>query len=102
MTFESDSLIDRKRLKRRLANWRLAAVIAVAGVGLALFARFDAGQSQDHVTRLAINGIILEEHDRTDRSGQIQAAQAALEAADAGVRVQLAQHGQLQAFRRVH
>jgi protease-4 len=42
MSFESDSLIDRKRLKRRLGLWRLTAVIAIAGIGLALFSRFDA------------------------------------------------------------
>ena len=35
MTFESDSLIDRRRLKRRLGLWRIAAVIAVAGTRLA-------------------------------------------------------------------
>ena len=64
MTFESDSLIDRKRLKRRLANWRLAAVIAVAGVGLALFARFDAIESRNHVARLSVNGIIVEDRKR--------------------------------------
>ena len=66
MTFESDSLIDRKRLKRRLATWRLAAVIAVAGVALALFARFDAAESRDYVARLFVNGIILEDQKRIE------------------------------------
>jgi len=71
MTFESDSLIDRKRLKRRLANWRLAAVIAVAGVGLALFARFDSVANQNHVARLSVNGIIVEDIKRIQALGRV-------------------------------
>ena len=71
MTFESDSLIDRKRLKRRLASWRLAAVIALAGVGLALFARFDVVESRDYVARLFINGIILEDQKRIQALGRV-------------------------------
>lgn len=79
MTFESDSLIDRKRLKRRLANWRLAAVIAVAGVGLALFARFDSFESRNHVARLSVNGIIVEDRKRAqalDRVARDNSAKA--------------------------
>ncbi len=71
MTFESDSLIDRKRLKSRLANWRLAALVAVAAVGLALFARFDVGQGQGHVTRLTVNGIIIEDQKRIQALGRV-------------------------------
>lgn len=71
MTFESDSLIDRKRLKRRLANWRLAAVIAVAGVGLALFARFDSVENQNHIARLSVNGIIVEDIKRVQALGRV-------------------------------
>ena len=71
MTFESDSLIDRKRLKRRLANWRLAAVIAVAGVGRALFARFDSVANQNHVARLSVNGIIVEDIKRIQALGRV-------------------------------
>ena len=71
MTFESDSLIDRKRLKRRLAIWRLAAVIAVAGIGLALFSRFDAVESRNHVARLSVNGIIREDPKRIEALGRV-------------------------------
>jgi protease-4 len=66
MSFESDSLIDRKRLKRRLGLWRLAAVIAIAGIGLALFSRFDAAESTTHIARLTVRGIIVDDRKRIE------------------------------------
>lgn len=71
MTFESDSLIDRKRLKRRLGLWRVAAVVAVAGLGLLLFGRLDVVESGDHVARLTINGIIVEDEKRIEALRQV-------------------------------
>ncbi|MDX1484828.1 MAG: signal peptide peptidase SppA [Alphaproteobacteria bacterium] len=71
MTFESDSLIDRKRLKRRLGVWRLAAVVAVVGLGLALFGRFEALDSRDYVARLTVNGVIVEDPKRIDALRQV-------------------------------
>jgi len=66
MTFESDSLIDRRRLKRRLGVWRVAAVVAAAGLLLALFARIDATESRDHVARISVRGIIVEDQKRIE------------------------------------
>lgn len=66
MTFESDSLIDRRRLKRRLGLWRIAAVVAVAGLVLALFARLEPTDSGEHVARLTIRGVIVEDAKRLD------------------------------------
>lgn len=71
MTFESDSLIDRKRLKRRLGLWRVAAVVAVAGLGLLLFGRLEVVESGDHVARLTINGIIVEDEKRIEALRQV-------------------------------
>ncbi len=66
MTFESDSLIDRKRLKRRLSLWRLAALAAATALGLALFAGLDRIESGNHVARLAVSGVIVEDDDRIE------------------------------------
>jgi protease-4 len=60
MTLEADLLIDRRRLKRRLALWRAAAVLLFAA-GAALL----AGRATDmalpgasHVSRLTVEGFI--------------------------------------------
>lgn len=64
MSLESDLVIDRLRLKRRLAVWR---VLAVAGFVLALLAvgglRFHAGAGP-HLARLKVDGIITDDQDR--------------------------------------
>jgi protease-4 len=62
MTLDSDILVDRRRLKRRLTVWRILAILAV----MAAIA-FAAGRSdnepltalgQDHIARIAVSGFI--------------------------------------------
>lgn len=65
MTFETDLLLDRRRLKRRLVFWRLATVSAVV---LAVMAGlWQAGFSVEggHVARLTVSGIIAEDRKMT-------------------------------------
>ncbi len=58
MTLETDLLIDRRRLKRRLLVWRVIAVIAVlAGIGVA-FGTNRVDVSGPHVARVRITGEI--------------------------------------------
>ncbi len=58
MGLEADLLLDRRRLKQRLAFWRTLAVLAVcAAIGLAVW-RGGGGWGGPHVARLAVNGII--------------------------------------------
>lgn len=71
MTFESDSLIDRKRLKRRLGLWRLATVLVAVALGLVLVGRLGSLDSGDHVARLSINGVIVEDTDRIEALRQV-------------------------------
>ena len=67
MSLETDLLLDRRRLKRRLFFWRSAAVIAVM---LALFAALhgteELGMDTDHVERLTVRGIIRENRKLTE------------------------------------
>jgi protease IV len=60
MTLEADLLIDRRRLKRRLALWRAAAVLLVAA-GAAFAAYRSAGVAlpgASHLSRLTVEGVI--------------------------------------------
>ena len=52
-------IIDRRRLKRRLNFWRIAAVVAVIAAVLTLASNFEDTGFSDHVARLEISGIIL-------------------------------------------
>ena len=60
MSLETDLILDRQRLKRRLIVWRSLAVLAV--VAALLVALRGAGLSfgRDHVARLSVDGIITE------------------------------------------
>ena len=58
MTLETDLLIDRRRLKRRLFVWRVIAVAAViACVGVAVRVNGVIGTGA-HVARVRITGVI--------------------------------------------
>lgn len=65
MSLETDLLIDRRRLKRRLLVWRAVAVLAVAACGL--LATGKAGWfTQAHVARLSVTGMITDNRRLTD------------------------------------
>ena len=68
MSLETDLLLDRRRLKRRLLLWRGLAVLAVVAAVLVgtQFGRGGDGGG-DHVARLTISGIILDNRKLTDR-----------------------------------
>jgi protease IV len=61
MATEAELIIDRRRLKRRLTFWRVAAILLfIAGlVALAAsFGGFDLSKRQDHIARIKITGLI--------------------------------------------
>ena len=59
MTLETDLLLDRRRLKRRLVFWRVAAILAV--VVAIVMTVGTADLPRDHVARLTVSGIISEQ-----------------------------------------
>ncbi len=67
MSLESDLVADRLRLKRNLAFWRVAAVLAfmVAVLGLGGFGLHHA--AGPHLARLKVDGIITDDADRIAR-----------------------------------
>lgn len=67
MTLETDLLLDRRRLKRRLVFWRSFAVIAVVAA-LIVSARGGGGGLPGgiHVARLSVTGLITENRKLTE------------------------------------
>lgn len=66
MTFETEAVLDRRRLRRRLSLWRVLAVTAAAlALGLLLFS--SAGRvgliDQRQIARITIEGLITEDRD---------------------------------------
>jgi len=61
MAIDPAAVIDRRRLKRRLNFWRVVAVVAVVAAVVALVGRFAGPGFSDHVARLEVTGIILDD-----------------------------------------
>lgn len=64
MSYDADQVFERRRLKRRLALWRVLGIAAVVAAVVALAGRFDLVRSQDHIARIIIAGIILDDQTR--------------------------------------
>jgi protease IV len=62
MTLDSDILIDRRRLKRRLTVWRILAILAILAAIAIAAARGDheplSAFGEDHIARVAVSGFI--------------------------------------------
>lgn len=66
MSLDSDAYVERRRLKRGLLFWRLAAVAAVVAAVAAGYARFDGHPLSDYVARFEVDGIILQDSKRDE------------------------------------
>jgi protease IV len=65
MAYESDYLVDRRRLKRRLTFWRILAVVAIVAAIAAAFGRLgDSVVGGDFMARVTIKGIIVQDDRR--------------------------------------
>ena len=61
MSLETDLLLDRRRLKRRLVFWRVFAVLAVLVAMLVALRGIGLTPSEAHIARVTVNGLILED-----------------------------------------
>ncbi len=61
MSFETDMIIDRRRLKRRLIFWRVVGVLAVVAALAVGFGRFNLNLDKMHIARLEVSGLIVED-----------------------------------------
>jgi protease-4 len=76
MATTADDLIDRRRLRRKLTFWRVAALlvaaVAIIGTAVALYGEEFAGKSVDHIAKVRIEGTILEDEELLKRLDDIR------------------------------
>jgi protease IV len=67
MTLTADEIIERRRMRRKVAFWRVAAFLLVAGLIVAIAGAggvFDGfGKGRDHIARVKIDGFISDDRD---------------------------------------
>ncbi len=61
MSHDTDMIVDRRRLKRRIAVWRGLAIVALVAGIIGGVARFEDWAVRDHVARVAVDGIIVDD-----------------------------------------
>jgi protease-4 len=72
MSLEIDHIVDRRRLRRKLTFWRVAAVlIAIAGVGSAALMALRSNTSLNQpltpqISRVTVKGLIIGDKERTE------------------------------------
>jgi protease-4 len=71
MSLVADAILDRRRLKRNLIVWRGVAVVAVLGAVFLGLWRGDRLIVRDHVVRLAVEGLIVDDAERLEALNRI-------------------------------
>ena len=71
MSVDADYLVDRRRLKRRLVFWRIAAVCALVVAVVAAFGRIQHVAGGSYVARLTVDGLIVEDADRLNALSEL-------------------------------
>jgi protease-4 len=66
MTLETDLLLDRRRLKRRLIFWRVFAVVALVVAALAGLRGAGLAPTGAHIARISVAGLITEDRKVTE------------------------------------
>ncbi|NQU58267.1 MAG: signal peptide peptidase SppA [Rhodospirillales bacterium] len=64
MSLDADYVVERQRLKRRLLLWRILALVIIGGVALSTLTDIENIADGDHIARLNVNGILIEDLDR--------------------------------------
>jgi protease-4 len=76
----ADYIVDRRRLRRQLTFWRVAAFVVAAIAIIAVLVRFSglaAGHNEPHIARLAIRGLITGDDETLKLIRQIGDSKAA-------------------------
>ena len=80
MSLDSDVIVDRRRLRRKLTFWRVLAVVvviaAVTVVGMAVSSRGTALSTSGSIARVNIEGLIRSDRERTEALEQLTKSSA--------------------------
>lgn len=75
MITEAELIVDRRRLRRRLIYWRVAAVLlGIAAVGALVWTPGNLRTFEDHIARIRIDGLITGDQATMDLLASIQAS----------------------------
>lgn len=73
MSIDADWLIDRRKLKRRLTWWQVGAVIAAVAAVIAAWGRFGGFGASEHVARIDVAGLIVDDSERDEALADVAA-----------------------------
>jgi protease-4 len=59
MSLDADAIFDRRRLKRRVTLWRLAAIVAISTLIFIVLFRVDPITGRDHIAEIGVTGLIV-------------------------------------------
>ena len=80
MSLDADAVVDRRRLRRKLTFWRVAAVIialaAIAGAALVLVPGSRLAPGGDYIARIKIEGLIRNNQDRVEALARLSRSRA--------------------------
>lgn len=75
MSLDADAIVDRRRLKRRLIAWRLAAITAVAALAYVALFPLQVITGRDHIASMQVSGLITDDQARLKSLGKIASNQ---------------------------
>ena len=81
MSLDSDLIVDRRRMRRKLTFWRILAVLIAIGAVVALAATMRRADvlttGGDHVARVKISGLIRNDQDRVESLEKLAKSESA-------------------------
>jgi len=81
LSFEADTLIDRRSLRRKLSFWRvmtgLAVALAIVALGVMAGGRSLINRQQTHVARITVDGLITGDKPLLDAIRRVRTARSA-------------------------
>jgi protease-4 len=81
MSLDSDYLVDRRRMRRKLGFWRvaalLAAIVAVLGIAAATAGKDLLLQGQSHIARVQVRGVVTGDRETLEMLDRLAASDSA-------------------------